>query len=127
MRQKCRFYPYVRNIDNNPHKYTCDTSVLHAYREPFCMYLGVLRPHPLFKGFAATLSFLDFLYINFCDFFYFSFFLFCLLPCVSVLPSIYPLFRPTIARMSFCVQLVSRGNLKRLERKYEGYVYCVWI
>ena len=60
-------------------------------------------------------------------FFYFSFFLFCLLPCVSVLSSICPLFRPTIARMSFCVQLVTWGNLKRLERKYEGSVYCVWI
>ena len=26
--------------------------------------------------------------------------------------------------MSLCVQLATRGNLKRLERKYEGFVYC---
>lgn len=29
--------------------------------------------------------------------------------------------------MSFCVQLVTRGNLKRLQRKYEGFVYYAWI
>ena len=28
--------------------------------------------------------------------------------------------------MSFCVQLVTWGNFKRLERKYEGFVYCVF-
>ena len=35
-----------------------------------------------------------------------------------------PFICPTIAQNTFYVQLVVRNNFNRLNRKYEGFVYC---
>ena len=108
-------------------KYTYVPCVSYLYFMPFFGVWANVYPPTHFAVLTTTLSFLNFYMWFFSEFFLFLFFLSWLLPCVLILPSIYPLFCPTIAWMSFCVQLVTRGNLKRLERKYEGFVYCVWI
>ena len=88
-------------------KYECDMCVSYMYFKPFLGMWSSIRPPSPICGSITTLPILYFYIIFFLIFFIFIFFLSCLLPCVLILPSIYPLFFPTIARMSFCVQLVT--------------------
>lgn len=103
-------------------RYTCQTSVSCVFRAPCNLY-----PHPQFGWISATLSFLDFYIWFFVIFLFFIFtftskcrhhwyyHLFC------------PFICPTIARMSFRVQLVVCCNFKRLQRKCEYCVKCVLL
>ena len=99
------------------------------------VYLGKCQTTPPFLGVWYYAAVSQFLYVIFLWFFIFFIFRLSLMSLVLILPSIYPLFCPTIAQNTFCVQLVTRGNFKRLEQKYDGFcvlrlilcIFCTWF
>ena len=76
--------------------------------------LAIYTHNPLFWAYDTTLSFLDFLYINFSDFLFFIFSSSTTPPNLLICPFICP----TIAQIPFYVQLVVRSDFSRLQRKY---------